>query len=65
MGLLYDVTYPGHADFDPDAPFAYLRFVAKDPRNEGAIATCTNGAREVLVLRNGTWEEVKAPEGRP
>ncbi len=64
MGLLYDVTYPGRADFDPDVPYAYLRHVGKDPKNNGANAACTNGPWQVLVLRDGAWEEV-IPEPRP
>lgn len=55
--LRYDVFYPHSRSCDNDASWTYCEEIAKDGRNEGARAVCTNGPRQTFVLRAGRWEQ--------
>ncbi len=55
MGPIYNVRYPGRKSMDSGVDYEYLRKLATDPTNVGAVATTSEPRGSLVLSSSRTW----------
>lgn len=55
MGPIYSVRYPGRKGMDSGVDYEYLRRLAQDPANVGAVATTSEPHGNLVLSSSRTW----------